>query len=114
MIGESGAPENCTISEEPARIRDSVKNDGYTVVVELLSNERNALVFKYMWGMEIKDYEGQYKKNSALAAGRIGDTARFPNYSVAQSSSADSILPSSEKCNLIMIYCLVVSELHES
>ena len=52
-----------------------------------------------MWGMETNAYEKEYKKSPELAAGRLGDTARFPNYSTLQDSSNNSISQTSEESN---------------
>ena len=75
------------------------KIDGYAVIIELLSNERNALIFKNMWGMETNAYEAKYKKNPEVAAGRLGVSAPDPNYSDLQDSSTTTITQPATEIN---------------
>ena len=65
--------------------------DGYSVIIELISNKRNALLFKNMWGLTTQEYEARYKKNPASTRGRSSVSANALNTSPVQSSSATTL-----------------------
>lgn len=55
------------------------KIDGYTVITEIVSNQRGAVQFKNMWGISTKKYNSLYKSKSAITKGaatrQIANTA---------------------------------------
>ena len=55
------------------------KINGYSVIVEIVSNERKSLHFKNMWGVDTSTYENQYQKRSpASRPGRSSVSANDP------------------------------------
>ena len=55
------------------------KINGYSVIVEVVSNNRKSIHFKNMWGLDTKTYESRYKKESdASRPGRSSNNANDP------------------------------------
>lgn len=67
------------------------KINGYSVIVELMSNNRKSLHFKNMWGLDTQAYESRYGKSTASHPGRSSVSANDPTEVYHGTSSMDSI-----------------------
>lgn len=54
------------------------KINGYSVIVELLSNKRKSIHFKNMWGLDTETYEHRYGKSTASHPSRSSIAANGP------------------------------------
>lgn len=69
------------------------KINGYSVIVEVVSNNRKSLHFKNMWGLDTAVYESRYKNRSTSSRpGRSSVSANDPTRAYRDTSSDPTIL----------------------
>lgn len=76
------------------------KINGYSVIVELMSNNRKSLHFKNMWGLDTQTYESRYGKRSTVShPDRSSVSANDPTEVYRDASSIDSIPQTAQDVN---------------
>lgn len=76
------------------------KINGYSVIVELMSNNRKSLHFKNMWGLDTQTYESRYGKRSTVShPDRSSVSANDPTEVYHDASSVDSIPQTAQDVN---------------
>lgn len=79
------------------KIQLGKKINGHTIITEIVSNERGAVTFKNMWGVDTEKYLRKYKSRAVgnrAASQHTPDASMFPS---ANTASADFSIPVLER-----------------
>lgn len=79
------------------KIQLGKKINGHTIITEIVSNERGAVTFKNMWGVDTEKYLRKYKSRAVgnrAASQHTPDASMFPS---ANTASADFSIPTLER-----------------